>query len=147
MTDKEGKPIPVSENERQAIIDTLKALEADEQAYLYIPSGFEAGILDRQGRAQTPLDWVRHLDDAMARAILALHLTLGGATSGSRSLGSSFIDVFLHAVQAWGDKFCDSVTEQSIRQVVDFNWGPQKRYPRLAVRNIYATSAWSVSGT
>lgn len=140
MVDKEGKPINVSTQEREAIIQTLKELESTDQAYLYVPSGFEAGILDRQGRAQTPLDWVRHLDDAMARAILALHLTLGGSTSGSRSLGTSFIDVFLHAVQAWGSKFCDVVNEQSIRPLVDFNWGPQQRYPRVAVRNIYATS-------
>ena len=117
-----------------------KPSKRTEQAYLYIPSGFEAGILDRQGRAQTPLDWVRHLDDAMARAILALHLTLGGSTSGSRSLGTSFIDVFLHAVQAWGSKFCDVINEQSIRPLVDFNWPGQQRYPRVAVRNIYATS-------
>lgn len=140
LMDSDGKPVTVSTEERQDIISSLQALESDDQAFLYVPSGFEAGILDRRAGTMTPLDWVVHLGDAMARAILALHLTLGGATSGSRSLGTSFIDVFLHSVQAWGDWVCDGFNEQSIRQVVDFNWGPQERYPQLAVRNVYQTA-------
>ena len=140
--DGDGKPVNVSDEERAEIEQTLRSLEADEQAFMYVPGGFKAGILDRNTNFQghTPLDWVRHLDDAMARAILALHLTLGGAGSGSRSLGTSFVDVFLHGVQAWGDMICDEITEQSIRPMVEWNWGEQKRYPRLTVRNIYATS-------
>ena len=121
--------------------DLMEEVHSHERAYLIYPDGWEPSILGR-GRGQggaggNPLPTIQHYDQAIAAAMLAMHISLGGTRSGSRALGGTFIDSFLHAIEAWADYGCQVVSRFSLRDLVDRNWGPREKYPRLRVRNIH----------
>jgi len=146
LLDSQNRPINVDEAERQKIEEVLRGLEVNDQAYLYVPGGFEAGMLDRRVQATTPLDWVRHLDRAIALSVLATHLVViesgGGGQGPGKITTSSVGDVFLQAVKALGDELCSVIQEQSIRPLVRANWGPDVRPPVLGVRSTYQASVY-----
>ena len=109
--------------------------------YIIKPFGWKASILERKTNAIDILPFIRELKDDIKTAPLALHLRLGGNdASGSKALGVAFVDSFLHAVQAWADVICDAWNEDLIKELVIINWGPQERYPKLTVTNIYKSA-------
>ena len=115
-------------------------VRSHEKAYIIYPEGWEPSVLGRNegvGGAGNPLPSIQHYDQAIASALLAMHITLGGTRTGSRALGGTFIDSFLHAIEAWADYGCQVISRFSVRPIVDRNWGPQERYPRVRVRNIH----------
>ena len=146
LLDSQGRPFNVDEQERAKIEQVLRGLEVNSEAYLYVPGGFEAGMLDRNVQATTPLEWVRHLDRSIALSMLATHLVViesgGGGTGPGKINTSSISDVFLQVVKAIGDEWCSVVQQQSIEPLVRANWGPTVRPPILGVRSTYQASVY-----
>lgn len=115
----------------------LRKLHAGEQSYAVAPPGWKLSILDRRGNPTDPLPFIKELKEDIYISVLAGHLRLGGAeTSGSKALGVTFVEMFLNAVESWGQGICDSFNRDAIRPICDFNWGRLNRYPRMTVTNI-----------
>ena len=119
-------------------VAAVKALHGGEESYVVLPHGYDLKILDRSSRNLDSLPLMRELKQDIYTAMLALQMRLGGSdTTGSKALGVTFIDSFLHAVEAWAQLICDAFNYDLIRTLVNINWGPQERYPAMTVTNIY----------
>jgi hypothetical protein len=112
----------------QEWIDTVNALEAlyaQEQSYLIQPEGYTFSVLGSGGdQAGTDvLPSIKYYDECIARSMLAMFLNLGTSQTGSRALGSSFIDVFLQSLQAMAGYIADVLNRFLIKEWVGYNWG------------------------
>ena len=118
----------------------LEMFNSGVSSRLLVPFGWEVKTLERRTNPMNPIEFIKELKDDIKTAPLALHLRLGGNdASGSKALGVTFVDSFLHGVQAWGDLICEGFNKDLIRELIDLNYGydPNRRYPRLTVTNIY----------
>ena len=112
-------------------------VRSGENAYTIVPPSWKLGILDRSGNPTDPLPFIKELKEDIYISVLAGQLKLGGSdTTGSKALGVTFLDMFLHAVESWGQGIPDAYNRDLIRTIVDVNWGRQNRYPRMSVTNI-----------
>ena len=130
----EDKEWAIAEQAVQNIVNGLAP-------YALVPYGWKITIIERKTQPIDLLPFIKELKDDIKTAPLALHLRLGGNnTSGSKALGVAFVDSFLHAVQAWANIICDAFNEDLIKELAIINWGPQERYPKLTVTNIYKSA-------
>ena len=80
---------------------------------------------------------IRYYDEQMARSVLANFLSLGGENSrGSYALGTTFADFFIQSLQAEARWVCDVLTQHVVEDIVDWNWGPDVRAPRVVCDEI-----------
>jgi hypothetical protein len=79
------------------------------------------------------------------RSVLANFLSLGTTQTGSRALGGSMRDFFYLSLEAVSRKIDETITNTSIRRLVDYNYGVGASaaadavplpYPRLVTSNI-----------
>ncbi|MFW6598128.1 phage portal protein family protein [Propionibacteriaceae bacterium Y2011] len=78
---------------------------------------------------------VRYHDEQIARAVLAHFLNLGTET-GSWALGTTFADFFVLSLQTVALDVADVATQHIVEDLVDINWGPDERAPRIAFDEI-----------
>src|SRR5208337_5447245 len=82
----------------------------------------------------------QHHSEMIMRSVLANFLTLGTTQTGSRALGGSMRDFFYLSLEALSRKIDETISNTSIRRLVNYNYTPQpgKRlpYPRLVTSNI-----------
>jgi hypothetical protein len=95
-----------------------------------LPAGTDLEILRAAGT--DVVGSMRYHDEAMARRFLLMILQLGQTQTGSRALGSTFVDFFGDGITAIADWFVDTFCEHVIEDHVDWNWGPEvEPVPRL----------------
>jgi hypothetical protein len=74
------------------------------------------------------------------RSVLANFLSLGTTQTGSRALGGSMRDFFYLSLEAISQKIDETISNTSIRRLVNYNYTPQPGkklpYPRLVTSNI-----------
>jgi len=74
------------------------------------------------------------------RSVLANFLSLGTTQTGSRALGGSMRDFFYLSLEAVSRKIDETISNTSIRRLVNYNYTPQPGkklpYPRLVTSNI-----------
>jgi hypothetical protein len=75
------------------------------------------------------------------RSVLANFLSLGTTQTGSRALGSSMRDFFYLSLEAVSRKIDETISNTSIRRLVNYNYGGARHgvplpYPRLVTSNI-----------
>src|SRR5690349_11118165 len=77
---------------------------------------------------------IRYHDEQMSKAFLLLFFNLGGdATSGSKALGSEFVEWYAEGGDAVAGWLTDGTQEQ-IEREVELNWGPDEQPPALVSR-------------
>jgi hypothetical protein len=77
---------------------------------------------------------IRYHDEQMSKAFLLLFFNLGGdATSGSKALGSEFVEWYAEGGDAVAGWLTDSTQEQ-IEREVELNWGEDEQPPALVSR-------------
>jgi hypothetical protein len=131
-------PAPVTRNSEEwnAGVEALEDVHAGEKAFQMVPFGWKFGIMGgKDGQGTDVLESIKYYDEAIAKAMLAMHINLGTTSSGSRALGASFIDAFLMATQAWADYIAEVIDRFCLREIVDLNWKVEN-YPHLKVRRI-----------
>ena len=133
------KAVTRGTEEWEAGVEALEDLHTHEKAYVMEPEGWTFGILGGKGEGAGTdvLKSIQYYDEAIAKAMLAMHINLGSSQTGSRALGQSFIDAFLLSTQAWADYIAEVIDRFSVRELVDLNWGPRERYPHLRVKRIH----------
>jgi hypothetical protein len=115
-------------------------LAAHESTGLSLPNGWEFALTGISGRVRDPQASIQHHSEMIMRAVLANFLTLGTTQTGSRALGGSMRDFFYLSLEALSHKIDETISNTSIRRLVNYNYTPQpgKRlpYPRLVTSNI-----------
>lgn len=126
-------PSPAQMAEAQRM---MSAARAGDQAGLAVPPGFTAKILGLSGSVPDTLGFINLLNQEMSRSVLMQHMDLGSTQSGSRALGSAFIDSWTLALESIGESVADTVTRQAAARIVDWNWGPGEPVPRVVVSGV-----------
>lgn len=124
------------------------AVRVGETAGVGLPPGFKYTLTGLSGSTPDTLGFIKYLDGQIAKAPLAQFLDLGSTETGSRALGSSFVDFFTLALQATADEIADTATDQIVLDLVDLNWGADEPAPRVVcadVGSIHAVTAEAIS--
>lgn len=133
--ERNGMGIPLvyytSEGSEGEALKIAQGIRSGSTAGGAIPDGkYRVEIEGVKGTIKDLLPSIKHHEQAMSRAALAMFLDLGH-DNGARSLGETFVDLFtasLNAVTGW---VCEVATEAIIRDLVELNFGPDEPYPVL----------------
>jgi hypothetical protein len=118
-------------------LDVTKKARAGEAAGLSIPGGASFDFKGVTGKVPDTDPMIRYHDEQMARAVLAHFLNLGTET-GSWALGSTFADFFTNSLNGVAQQIADVLNQHVVEDLVDRNYGPTVRAPRIVPAKIGA---------
>ncbi len=135
-------PQTVADGDEEAAENVGETWRSHESQYLVVPHGYGFEIVDmKTSSTKNILDSVKYHDTEISSNILAQFLDLGKTETGARSVGETHSNTFHHALEAIA-KYVMSVLNDShekrrlIREIVDYNYGPQEKYPYLKCTKI-----------
>src|SRR5439155_18813112 len=132
-------PPGFSEEDREAAYNFVTQLAAHEATGAVEPPGDPhtgLRIVGYQGNLRDVMPSIQHHNVMIARAALALFMDLGTAQHGSRALGQEHGDFFMLALQNLADQIAHTITNTTIRRLVEFNYGEDAPVPRLVAANV-----------
>jgi phage gp29-like protein len=127
--------------DRELVEETLRLFRTTEDGCFVMPYGWEVDWLEARGDLDKAMPLVNHHDALMARAALAQFLNLGQTTTGTQSLASEHVKLFLEAEDAIARWIGETFTRTLVRQWCMLNYGPGFRCPKLRHR---AIRGWSL---
>jgi hypothetical protein len=113
----------VSAEDRKAAQNWVEMLAAHESTGLSLPNGWEFLLTGTTGRIRDPQSSIQHHSEMIMRSVLANFLSLGTTQTGSRALGGSMRDFFYLSLEALSRKIDETISNTSIRRLVDYNYG------------------------
>ena len=131
-----------SKEDREAAAKWVQQLAAHEKTGVSLPSGWKFSLKGVEGNVRDLYNSIQHHNIEISRTALAffMNLGLGARSGGNRALGESQTDFFFLALQATADQIARTITNSTIKELVDYNWEGITRYPRLTVSNLRARS-------
>jgi len=136
------EPENVNDGDRARVATILKNLHSREKSYIHNPHGWEFDIKEKSGSNDSIIKSIQHHNEEISKNILAQFINLGTTSSGSRSLGESFEELFMQSLNAIGAYITDKMNRFVIKQLVDMNW-KVKDYPKLKHNRIVLnTGRW-----
>jgi len=130
----------ISAEDRKAAENWVKQLAAHENTGLSLPNGWDFVLTGVSGRVRDPASSIQHHSEMIMRSVLANFLTLGTTQTGSRALGGSMRDFFYLSLEALSRKIDETISNTTIRRLVNYNYTPppgqRLPYPRLITSNI-----------
>jgi hypothetical protein len=101
-----------------------------------VPNGAKLTFEGVRGSLPDHREFVKVQDEEIAASVLAEFLKLGSSESGSRALGETFVDFFLHSLHAEAQHLADVATSHVVEDLVDLNFGEDEQAPRVVVDDI-----------
>lgn len=135
-----------TKEDREAAELWLKRLAAHEQTGISLPNGWEFKLQGVEGDVRKPIEFIRYLSEMIGRRMLAMFLAYGTTQTGTRALGESSTDFFKLSLESLAWNIAETITQSTIRPLVDFNFGAQEQYPYLRFGNIMATDPLKILG-
>lgn len=120
--------------DEQKAIKAMRNIRANEDAYLVIPSDYEASFMEmKAGGTRDPQNSINHHNKEILQSVLAQFLELGQTSSGggSRALSEDHSDLFLKAIESIANAFVSEINNNLIPELVDMNFNDVKVYPKL----------------
>jgi hypothetical protein len=121
--------VPYIEAHPGATTDEIKALNEMAQGFRIgdtsggaVPAGAKLNVA--RGTNSTVVNSIEYHDQAMARRFMLMVMQLGQTQTGSRALGSTFIDFWRFGLLTIAGWICDTFNEHVIEDDIDWNWGP-----------------------
>jgi hypothetical protein len=118
------------DNEIKRGLEIAKSARAGEAAGASLAFGSKLEFQGVNGKLPDTDGPIRYYDEQIARAVLAHFLNLGTET-GSWALGSTFANFFTDSLNAVAQHIAEVTNQHVIEDLVDHNWGPTERAPRL----------------
>ncbi len=152
--ERNGMGIPWIEQGADASPADVKAarewatrLSTHESVGLSLPPGWKLHLEGIAGGLREPTASIQHHSEMIARSVLAMFLSLGTSQTGSRALGNVLTDFFYLSLEATARMLAETITQTSIRRLVDYNFDPRLGtrgpglgegipYPKLVCANI-----------
>src|SRR5215471_3634615 len=88
-----------------------------------VPSGAKFEIA--RGLQSSVIDSVIYHDEAMARKFMLMVMQLGQTRTGSRALGTTFVDFWASGMEAIAHWFADIFNEHVVEDDIDWNFGEE----------------------
>jgi len=125
-----------SEQFEQAI-EVLKMYTTHQSAYLTKPAEWKLDFSETTFEPQKLKEAIDFENSEMVRAFLANFMLLGsGGGGGSYALSNDLSDFFLGGIEYIANYICEELNRCLIPSMVDLNFGPQKKYPKLKATGI-----------
>jgi hypothetical protein len=86
-----------------------------------VPSGAKFEVA--RGLQSSVINSVIYHDEAMAKRFMLMVMQLGQTRTGSRALGTTFVDFWSAGMEAFAWWFADTFNEHVIEDDIDWNWG------------------------
>jgi hypothetical protein len=132
-------PPGFSEEDRDAAYSFVTQLAAHEATGAVEPPGEPhtgLRIVGYQGNLRDVMPSIQHHNVMISRAALALFMDLGTAEHGSRALGEEHGNFFMLALQNLSDQIARTITNNTIRRLVEFNFGEDAPVPQVLAANV-----------
>lgn len=128
-----SQPTPAAYEEAQR---AASAARVGETSGMTLPPGAKLVLTGMSGGAPNTLEFMRWLDNQMSGMVLSRWMDLGSTQTGSRALGSSFIDIFMLSLQSIALSIADVATRQIAARLVEWNWGDSEPVPKVVVSDV-----------
>jgi hypothetical protein len=145
--DRNGTGLPVvtypsdRAGARAKALRIATAVRTGDEAGVALEEGYTLSLLGVQGGVHDTMKSIAYHDQAMSRGMLEMFLNLGhDGGLGHGSLGETFVDYFLLSIRAILRYLEEVITEQVIRPLVRWNFGPDEAYPTLQFEDPTAES-------
>lgn len=136
--ERTGMGIPIGVNPpnaspevRNIMYQIATRLRAGQDAGASLPNGADMKLLGTQGTIPDTIASIHLHNEEMARSFLMMFMQLGQTETGSRALGSNFIDFFALALQSIAKWFIDHFQSYVIEDWGNWNYGPDEQLPVL----------------
>ena len=119
--------------------EAVRKFTAHEEAFIQVPEGWEAEIMNMQGGStKDPLPTIKYYDREVMKSVLAQFLELGGEMgSGSQALSSDHSSLFLLSLDTLAKTVATVINKQLIQQLCDLNFSDNSNgYPTLTHSSI-----------
>lgn len=134
--DRTGMGLPVvtypkdAPGGRHKALQIASELRAGEDSGVALEEGWTVELVGVTGSVADSKPLIEMHDQAAGRGMMQMFLNLGH-DRGSQSLGETFLDYFLMTERALVRYIEEVVTEQVLRRLVAWNYGPDEPYPAL----------------
>lgn len=133
-------PPKFTAQDKNDAIDLAKNLRSHQQAYAFLPNGWELDFMDNgANKTLDLLPMIKYRDERIAVSVLAGFLNLGMSETGAKSLGESLSSIFLKNLQGTANYIADQINNKLIYtdlMPANFPKIDRKRYPRMSVGGI-----------
>jgi hypothetical protein len=137
-----------SSQDKELAYNFVTQLAAHEATGMVEPPGDTTTglrIVGYQGRLRDVMPSILHHNVMISHAALVLFMDLGQAEHGSRALGDSSQSFFMLSLQNLADQIALSITNSTIRRLVEFNFGEGTPAPRLLAANVQSRSLEAIA--
>jgi hypothetical protein len=114
----------------------LQRFVTSQQQYIIHPKGWEIELKSNSYDPQKVEMSIDAEDKRIAKAFTANFLELGMGTTGSYSLSNDLSDFFLGGIKHIAYLICGSFNKKITKDLIDLNFGPQSKYPKLCAEGI-----------
>lgn len=116
----------------------LANIRTNQQASALFPEGVEPKNFSIETKIDSNvMPQLKYHNEMISRSIMAQFLDLGTTESGARSLGESFMNLFLKGLSAEAEQIKNVFQKQVLNDVIEKNWSlDEDRYPQLEVSGI-----------
>lgn len=129
----------------EAALELAQSVRSGAEAGVALPPGTTLEFLGVSGSVPDLGPKISQYNEAIGRASLAMFLNLGH-DNGARSLGDTFLAFFTRSLQTIATQIAATFTEHVIRDLIEWNFGPEASYPRLVPGEITTEMALAPDG-
>ncbi len=139
-----GLPVVYYDNDsgltREQALALASQVRAGATAGAAMPPGTRLELLGITGSTPDLIAKIKYHDEAIARLGLAMFLNLGH-DNGAKALGDTFLDVFRQGLNSITGHIANVATEHIVRDLVEWNYGPDEPYPTVVCAPISTEAA------
>jgi len=120
-----------TETDLKVLSEMTQRLVAGDRSGGAIPYGATLKLIGVEGGQPDTVGFIKLMNEEMARSFFQMFMQLGQSTSGSRSLGQTFVQYHKLVTEYIAQWFTMIFNEHVIEDDVDWNYGPEEEFAPL----------------
>lgn len=120
-----------TDTELKILEDFAKRIVGGDRSGGAVPYGATVKLIGVEGTQPDSVGFVKLMNEEMARSFFQMFMQLGQTTSGSRSLGQTFVQYHKLVTEYLAQWFAAIFNEHVIEDDVEWNYGPDEEYAPL----------------
>jgi hypothetical protein len=124
-------PPGASEADLRVLSDMTQRLVAGDRSGGAIPYGAALKLIGVEGGQPDTVGFIKLMNEEMARSFFQMFMQLGQTTSGSRALGTTFVEYHKLVTEYIAQWFTMIFNEHVIEDDIDWNYGPEEEFAPL----------------
>lgn len=121
-------PPGASDTDLKVLNAMMTRLVAGDRSGGAIPYGAQVRLVGVEGGQPDTVGFIKLMNEEMARSFFQMFMQLGQTTSGSRALGTTFVEYHKLVTEYIAQWFAGIFNEHVIEDDIDWNWGPEEEY-------------------